>query len=87
MSKHGHDDATPDAIALVETHLAEDIEGLAAVVANVNAAEVTLTLVGLTASLLAAHGRKEEGYKVPLPCPQPGCFRQWALAEVHRESS
>jgi hypothetical protein len=84
VSKHSHDDATLDAVALVETFLSEDIEGMAAVLPNVNAAEVALVLVKLTASLLAAHGRRAEGYEAPVPCPEPGCFRAWALEEVNK---
>ena len=84
MSKHSHDDATPDAVALMETFLAEDIEGMAAVLPNVNAAEAALVLVKLTASLLAAHGRRAEGYEAPVPCPEPGCFRARALEEVNK---
>ena len=84
MSKHSHDDATLDAVALVETFLAADIEGMAAVLPNVNAAEVALVLVKLTACLLAAHGRGAEGYEAPVPCPEPGCFRAWALEEVNK---
>src|SRR5271166_2540676 len=57
---------------------------MAAVLPNVNAAEVALVLVKLTASLLAAHGRRAEGYEAPVPCPEPGCFRAWALEEVNK---
>jgi hypothetical protein len=62
----GNDDALADAVALVETMRAGDLEGLSAVVGNMASYEVALSLAGQWGALLDELG-------VP-----PARYRSWA---------
>ena len=68
-------DATMDAIALVELAGSGDEAGARAVLANCDLGAVAACLARLLAAVLAENERG-----IAVCCPEPGCFREWALS-------
>ncbi len=77
MTAAEHDDATMDAIALVEAVRGDRADHIAAVLRHMNSYEVALTLAKLMCALVTAN---ESGQAA---CAE--CFRDWATSAIERD--
>jgi hypothetical protein len=75
-----------DTVAAVEAQLADDREGMAAILANADPVEVAASALKLLAELYADVLAElvEDRTGIPPGDVPPGAFRRWALRAVRR---
>jgi len=80
-----HDDGTLDTVAAVEALMADDREGLHAILHNCDPVEVSAAAIKLVAELYRdALELVEDVTSIPPRDVSPGAFRRWALTAVRR---